>query len=103
MTEKDQDQQWVMRLYIVGMTQASRTAIANLKAVCDERLAGRYQLEVIDLNQQPALAVQEQIFAAPTLVRVQPEPPRKVIGDLSNQALLLRGLELPLDERNQPE
>jgi circadian clock protein KaiB len=76
--------QWTLRLYVAGQTPRSLTALANLKRMCDEHLPGRYQIEVIDLLQQPALGAKDQIVALPTLVRKLPEPVRRVLGDLSN-------------------
>lgn len=85
---------WVLRLYIAGQTQKSLTAFANLKRICSEELAGRYLIEVIDLNKTPERAVTDQIFAIPTLIRRLPVPVRKIIGDLSNRERVLVGLEL---------
>lgn len=85
---------YVLRLYVTGSTLASARAIANLKAICDEHLSGRYELEVIDLYQQPTLAKGEQIVAAPTLIKKLPLPLRRVIGDMSNTERVLVGLDL---------
>jgi circadian clock protein KaiB len=85
---------YVLRLYVTGMTPRSARAIATLKTVCEEHLAGRYELEVIDIYQQPALARDEQIVAAPTLVKELPPPARWLIGDLSNKDPILRCLDL---------
>ena len=85
---------YMLRLYVTGLTPRSSRAVRNLKAVCDEYLAGRYDLEVIDIYQQPALAQGDQILALPTLVRRLPEPIKKIIGDLSNTERVLVGLDL---------
>ena len=85
---------YVLRLYVAGQTPKSLAAITNLKKICDEHLAGRHQTEVIDLLQNPQLARKDQILAIPTLVRHQPLPVRKIIGDLSDteRALIALGL-----------
>ena len=85
---------WELRLYVAGQTPKSLAAFANLKKFCEEHLAGRYRIEVIDLVQQPQLARGDQIFAVPTLVRKLPEPLRKIIGDLSNTEKVLGGLDI---------
>ncbi|MCR5890198.1 MULTISPECIES: circadian clock KaiB family protein [Hymenobacter] len=91
---------WELRLYVAGHTVKSVTALANLKKYCEEHLAGRYRLEVIDLLQNPQLAEGDQILAIPTLVRKVPSPIRKIIGDLSNQERVLVGLDIrPLDPK----
>jgi circadian clock protein KaiB len=76
------------------MTYRSARAVENLRAICDEHLEGRYDLEVIDIYQQPVLAKTEQIIAAPTLVKEQPLPMRRIIGDMSNRERVLLGLDL---------
>jgi circadian clock protein KaiB len=85
---------WDLRLYVAGQSPKSLTAFANLKKLCDEHLAGRYRIEVIDLMERPQLARDEQIVAIPTLVRKLPEPIRKIIGDLSSTESTLVGLQL---------
>jgi circadian clock protein KaiB len=85
---------WELRLYIAGRSPKSVAAFANLKKLCDEHLAGRYQIEVIDLVKNPQLAAGDQIIAIPTLVRKLPEPLRKIVGDLSNTERTLVGLQL---------
>jgi len=85
---------WELRLYVAGPTTKSLTAFANLKRICEEHLAGRYTIEVVDLLEQPQLARGEQIVAIPTLVRRLPEPIRKIVGDLSNTERTLVGLQL---------
>ena len=90
---------WRLRLYVAGQTPKSLTAFANLKKICEEHLAGKYQIEIIDLLENPTLAKGDQILAIPTLVRKLPEPVKKIIGDLSNTERVLVGLDLrPLDE-----
>jgi circadian clock protein KaiB len=83
-----------LRLYVAGNTAKSVAAFANLKTICEEHLAGRYRIEVIDLLVNPQLAQGDQILAIPTLVRALPEPIRKIIGDLSNTERTLVGLDL---------
>ena len=83
-----------LRLYVAGQTQQSMAALANLKRVCEEHLAGRYEIEIIDLMQQPQLAAGDQILAIPTLVRRLPTPLKRIIGDLSNTEKVLVGLDI---------
>jgi circadian clock protein KaiB len=83
-----------LRLYVAGQTPKSVLAFRNLKRICDEHLEGRYDIEVIDLVQNPQLARGDQILAVPTLVRRLPEPIKKIIGDLSNTERVLVGLDL---------
>lgn len=85
---------WELRLYVAGQTPKSIKAFANLKKICDEHLAGRYKIEVIDLLENPQLARGDQILAIPTLVKKIPEPAKKIIGDLSNTERALVGLDL---------
>jgi circadian clock protein KaiB len=91
---------WVLRLYVAGQTQKSMVAFANLKKICEEHLAGRYRIEVIDLVRNPQFAKGDQIFAIPTLVRKLPPPLRKIIGDLSNKERVLVGLNLHSETEN---
>lgn len=88
------DGHYNLRLYVAGQTPKSLVAIANLKRLCDTHLAGRSSVEIIDLIDQPHLAVMDQIFALPTLVRRLPEPLRRIIGDLSKTDRVLRGLDI---------
>ena len=92
----DETERWQLRLYIAGQTPKSVTAFVNLKRLCEEYLPGRYQIEVIDLIQNPKLAAGDQIVAIPTLVRRLPEPLRRIVGDLSNTERTLVGLQLRL-------
>jgi len=85
---------WELRLYVAGQTPKSVTAFTNLKKICEEHLAGRYRIEVIDLLEHPQLAAGDQIVAIPTLVRKLPEPLRKIVGDLRNTERALVGLNL---------
>lgn len=96
-TKKHQDEDnavWDLRLYVAGQTPKSMAAFANLKKICEEHMAGKYRIEVIDLLQNPQLAQGDQILAIPTLVRKLPEPIKKIIGDLSNTERVLVGLDL---------
>jgi circadian clock protein KaiB len=83
-----------LRLYIAGQTRKSIAALTNLRRICEEHLAGRYRVEVIDLMENPQQAQRDQIVAIPTLVRRLPEPIRRIIGDLSNSERVLVGLEV---------
>jgi circadian clock protein KaiB len=85
---------WDLRLYIAGQTPRAIRALDNLKLLCEEHLAGKYHIEVIDLLRTPQLAKGDQIIAVPTLVRKLPRPVRKIIGDLSNTERVLVGLDL---------
>ncbi len=93
-TPKAKPDTYVLRLYIAGQTPRSVAALANLKEICEEHLAGRYMLQVVDLLENPQLARGDQILAIPTLVRKLPLPMRKIIGDLSNTERVLVGLDL---------
>ena len=88
------DAEWELRLYIAGQTPKAVDAFANLHRICEERLKGKYRIEVIDLEKNPTLARGDQILAIPTLVRKLPEPVKKIIGDLSSAERLLVGLDL---------
>lgn len=85
---------WELRLYVAGQTRRSQVALTNLRRFCEEHLAGKYELEVIDLMEHPHRAQSDQILAIPTLVRKMPEPVRKIIGDLSNTERVLIGFDL---------
>lgn len=85
---------YTLRLYISGNTARSSRAIQNIQRICQEHLAGRYELEVIDIFQQPHLAVQAQIIAAPTLVRQLPLPLRKMVGEMADEQRVLIGLDI---------
>jgi circadian clock protein KaiB len=90
-------QQFVLRLYVTGMTPRSTRAIRAVRGICEEFLAGRYELEIIDVYQQPELIRDEQIFATPTLVKEAPQPGRRMIGDMSDRARLIAGLGIPAE------
>lgn len=94
MNNTTQKEKWELRLYVAGQTQKSIASFANLKEICEEYLAGRYQIEVIDLLENPQLARGDQIIAVPTLVRKLPPPLKKIIGNLSNTERVLVGLDL---------
>ena len=112
MTQRALDQQerrlsespiWDLRLYVAGQTAKSLQAFANLKHICEEHLAGRYRIAVIDLIKNPHLAKGDRILALPTLVRRLPEPVRKIVGDLSNTERVLVGLDLrPRTSKGEP-
>lgn len=88
------DERYVLRLYVTGMTPRSTEAFATIKNLCEQHLKGRYDLEVIDIYQHPALAKDEQIIAVPTLVKKLPAPLRRLIGNLSDVERVLMGLDL---------
>jgi len=90
----DKQEHYILRLYITGLTVNSISAIKNIKDICERYLKHRYELEIIDIYQQPSLAEGEQIIAAPTLIKKLPLPLRKVIGDMSNTEKVLLGLDL---------
>lgn len=85
---------YYLRLYVAGQTPKSLAATVNLKRVCEEHLAGRYEVEVIDLMQNPKLAAGDQILAIPTLIRRLPAPLKRIIGDLSDTERVLVGLDI---------
>ena len=85
---------YVLRLYVAGAALPSQRAIAALTRLCEELLAGRYRLEVIDVYQHPELAASEQVVATPTLLKVQPEPVARLVGDMTDRQAVLRGLQI---------
>ncbi len=93
-TTGDSAEKWNLRLYTAGQSPKSLAALDNLKRVCEEHLAGRYSIEVVDLLKNPRLAKDDQIVAIPTLVRKLPEPLRRIVGDLSDTERTLVGLQL---------
>jgi circadian clock protein KaiB len=94
---------WNLRLYVAGQSAKCVAAVRNLNKFCEQHLAGRYRIEVIDLLENPRLAVDDQILAIPTLVRKLPEPLRKIVGDLSNTERMLVGFDLrPAETAEQP-
>jgi circadian clock protein KaiB len=90
----DAPERWNLRLYVAGQSPKSLRAFANLTRLCEEHLAGQYQIEIIDLVANPQLAAGDEIIAIPTLVRRLPSPMRKIIGDLSDEDRVLVGLQL---------
>ncbi len=88
------EERFSLRLYVAGQSPKSVAAFENLKAICEEQLKGRYEIEVIDLLKDPRLAKDDQILAIPTLVRKLPPPLRRIIGDLSDTERVLVGLDL---------
>jgi circadian clock protein KaiB len=87
-------ERYVLRLYVTGMTARATRAIENVREICDEHLNGRYDLEVVDVYQQRVLAKDEQIIAAPTLIKKLPLPLRRIVGDMSQRDRVLLGLDL---------
>ena len=85
---------YILKLYVAGQSPKSVNAIVNIKKICEENLQGHYELDVIDLYQQPQLAQGEQIIAVPTLIRKLPPPLRRIIGDMSNTERVLAGLDI---------
>ena len=91
---------WILKLYVAGQTPKSIAAFANLKKICDEHLAGKYHIEIVDLLKNPTLARGDQILAIPTLVRQLPPPVKKLIGDLANTERVLIGLDIKPAAKN---
>lgn len=89
------DAEYVLHLYITGATPNSTRAVRNIKDICEQYLKGRYELLIVDIYQQPARAQDEQLIAAPTLIRRKPLPARRLVGDLSDRARVLAALGLP--------
>lgn len=87
-------EKWLLRLYVAGRSPKCVAAFENLKRFCEEHMAGQYEIEVVDLLENPRLAKDDQIVAIPTLVRKVPEPLRKIIGDLSDTERMLVGFDL---------
>lgn len=90
-----------LRLYVAGQTPRSLRAVANVHRICAQQLAGKFQLEVIDLYQQPHLAQHDQLIALPALIKRLPAPLRMVIGDMSNTEQVLAGLDLPFAAKGE--
>jgi circadian clock protein KaiB len=88
------DDLWILRLYVAGQSAKCVAAVKNLNRFCEENLAGRYTIEVIDLLENPRLARDHQILAIPTLVRKVPEPLKKIVGDLSNKERMMVGFDI---------
>ncbi|MEG4205401.1 circadian clock KaiB family protein [Microcoleus sp. Pol7_A1] len=94
LSQSQQEQHYILRLYIAGTTLQSVTALQNIKKICEQHLQGRYELEVIDIYQQTEAAIAENIVAVPTLIKHLPTPLQKIIGNLSNTEKVLMGLNL---------
>jgi circadian clock protein KaiB len=94
--ECEEDKKYSLRLYVTGQTPRSLRSIENLRNLCEKHLKGRYDLEVVDIYQQPSLAKEMQILAAPTLVKALPLPLRRLVGDFSDQSRVVLGLDLSL-------
>ena len=90
----DKNQQYVLRLYVAGINPRSSAAIRSITEICEQNLKGRYDLEIVDIYQQPTLAKGEQIIAAPTLIKKLPQPLRRFIGNLADKERVLVGLDL---------
>ena len=90
----DLDGRYKLRLFVTGSTPRSARAIANMRRICEENLHGRYDLEVVDVYENPDATRELQIIATPTLVKILPEPLRRIIGDLSNKERVLAGLNV---------
>jgi circadian clock protein KaiB len=95
--DPDPDDIYHLRLYVAGQSPKSVRAVENLRRVCEEHLPGRYEIELVDLVQNPHLARSDEIIAVPTLIRKLPEPVRRIIGDLSDTEKVLVGLQLRQD------
>ena len=93
---------YVLRLFITGQTPRSVIAMENIQRICEEHLKGRYKLDVIDIYQHPELAVSSQVVASPTVVKMSPEPLRRIIGDMSDIDQVLAGLDLPPRRKVMP-
>jgi circadian clock protein KaiB len=92
--ERSKRERYALSLFIAGMTHRSADAVERIKGLCEKYLQGRYELEIIDIHQQPELAKLYQIFAVPTLIKRSPAPPRRLIGDLAHAEEVLRGLDM---------
>ena len=93
-TLPDNEEQYFLRLFVTGASPNSSRAISNIKSICESKLGGKYELEIIDVYQQPLMAETEQIIALPLLIKKFPLPERRFIGDLSNTEKVLKGLGL---------
>ena len=92
--ERSDTQRYVLRLFIAGMTLRSTEAVARIKDLCDAHLGGRYELDIIDIYQQPELAKEYQVLAVPTLIKISPAPARCLVGDFSDVDKVLRSLDM---------
>lgn len=93
-TEDTGEGKYILRLFVTGILPNSARAIKNINAICDKYLKGRYELDIIDIYQQPSLALTEEIIAVPVLIKKFPFPERRLIGDLSNLETVLKGLDI---------
>ncbi len=100
--QKNDNEKYILRLYVAGMSPKSIVAIENIRKICEENLKGRYDLEVIDIYQQPQYAKAEQLLAAPTLIKKLPLPLKRLIGDMSNKERILVGLDLIPKKEKKP-
>lgn len=96
-------EKYILRLYVTGMTPKSINAIENVRKLCEQYLHGRYELDVVDIYQQPNVAKSEQLIAAPTLIRKLPLPLRRFIGDMSNKEKILVGLDIITNSAEQSQ
>lgn len=87
--------EYLLKLFVTGRSTRSEQAIANLRRLCEQEVPGRYELLIIDILERPHLAEEERIMATPTLIRVMPQPVRRVVGDLSNESQVRAGLDIP--------
>lgn len=95
---------WRFELYIAGSSPKQQSALRNLQEMCRKSLGDNYSIDIVDVNEQPERAREQQVLAVPTVVRLTPEPQRRVVGDLSQRDQVYRGLELPRSpEENQEE
>ena len=94
---------YALRLYITGQTPRSRQSVENLRALCDKYIPGKFDLEVVDIYQQPAMAAAGQIIAAPTLIKRMPLPLRRLVGDFSDQERVILGLDIKLNEEQRSD
>ncbi len=95
--------EYLLKLFVTGRTIRSERAVANLRRLCDRELAERYELMVIDILERPHLAEEERIMATPTLIRVMPQPVRRLVGDLSDETRVRAGLDIPGDGRSSED
>jgi circadian clock protein KaiB len=98
--EPGEDEVFLLRLYVAGQTAKSLQALGNLRKICQEHLPGRYEIEVVDLMEDPSRATADQVVAIPTLVRHLPPPIKKIIGDLSDVERVLVGLDIESRQRS---
>lgn len=99
LTSEKKGEKYVLRLFVAGINPKSRKAIENLKKILEENLKGQYELEIIDIYQQPIFAKEGQIVAAPTLIKELPPPIRRFVGDMSNKERILLGLHLKTEKK----